>query len=435
MKAFKFFASAMLLSSVVYSQAIDTVLVRLKIENGNVVNVTTPLRKLDNISAFKGYPTQASPYGFFTYDFQIKQAVYNRFKAGRIDAQRFGQLSKAYRVDTAQLASKITRQELVVFSGIIGRQKVLICDLNADGDFSNDVQMSYDTALFRSKNLFSQAPIQSFDYEYAFRRSVINRSALFKIVPYVSGYSFVNPDDQLLTPYFCSVQVMAGSFSVGRQDYQVSLPTFMTDGSYAIRQEVRFGKADELPHKFDPKIWVGSSFNFDGRYFTLASLSELGDSLTVLVSEEKKEFGKRTGDRIVIPLAFEDVYGNATGPKRKKYTLLDFWGTWCGPCIAGLPKLKAFHEAHQDRISIVSIAYDRDPTRVKQFIEKQGMNRQSWQHKFESQTNGTSQDWGKMLEVSCFPTFMLVDTLTGEILFRDCSEDAISKIAALLEQK
>ncbi len=27
-----------------------------------------------------------------------------------------------------------------------------------------------------------------------------------------------------------------------------------------------------------------------------------------------------------------------------KYVLLDFWGSWCGPCMADVPKLKALHQ-------------------------------------------------------------------------------------------
>ena len=39
--------------------------------------------------------------------------------------------------------------------------------------------------------------------------------------------------------------------------------------------------------------------------------------------------------------------------------LLDFWGTWCGPCIAEIPTLKAAYARFRDRgFEIVGIDYE-----------------------------------------------------------------------------
>ncbi len=135
----------------------------------------------------------------------------------------------------------------------------------------------------------------------------------------------------------------------------------------------------------------------------------------------------------MVSLNFKDINGSLFQQNQaKKYTLLDFWGTWCGPCIAGLPKLKQFYEKYQDKITLISVAYDKDKDKVKHFIENKGMN---WLHKFESQDKSTADDWVKVLNVSCFPTFMLIDSESGEILLRDCGEDKLDKIANFLKNK
>ncbi|MEO0735071.1 MAG: TlpA disulfide reductase family protein [Bacteroidota bacterium] len=47
---------------------------------------------------------------------------------------------------------------------------------------------------------------------------------------------------------------------------------------------------------------------------------------------------------------------------RGGYVLLDFWGSWCGPCRRKSPELVRLHQALKDRLTIVSIAIERDST-------------------------------------------------------------------------
>ncbi|KAF5056582.1 Thiol-disulfide oxidoreductase ResA [anaerobic digester metagenome] len=41
-----------------------------------------------------------------------------------------------------------------------------------------------------------------------------------------------------------------------------------------------------------------------------------------------------------------------------KYLLLDFWSVGCAPCIAAFPEMKEIHEAHQDKLTVISISTD-----------------------------------------------------------------------------
>ena len=50
---------------------------------------------------------------------------------------------------------------------------------------------------------------------------------------------------------------------------------------------------------------------------------------------------------------------------KEKYVLLDFWGTWCGPCIKLIPDLKQLQKKYKDLV-IVSIAcYEKNEEDVK----------------------------------------------------------------------
>lgn len=56
---------------------------------------------------------------------------------------------------------------------------------------------------------------------------------------------------------------------------------------------------------------------------------------------------------------------------RGKYVLLDFWATWCRPCVAETPNLKAVYDTFgkDDRFMMVSLSLDADPSKAKKFMQ------------------------------------------------------------------
>jgi peroxiredoxin len=59
------------------------------------------------------------------------------------------------------------------------------------------------------------------------------------------------------------------------------------------------------------------------------------------------------------------------GSSSGKYQLVEFWATWCGPCIMVMPEIQAKHEKYGSRVAIMSIS-DEDPQTVKRFVEARG---------------------------------------------------------------
>ena len=53
-----------------------------------------------------------------------------------------------------------------------------------------------------------------------------------------------------------------------------------------------------------------------------------------------------------------------------RYVVLNFWATWCVPCIQEIPEIAAFHRAHPE-VAVIGVAQDADDAaKVKQFATK-----------------------------------------------------------------
>ncbi len=72
---------------------------------------------------------------------------------------------------------------------------------------------------------------------------------------------------------------------------------------------------------------------------------------------------------------------------RGKYVLLDFWATWCGPCVRQTPALKQIHERFGDdpRFVMIGLSLDKSTEDPRKYVEK---NRLPW-------VQGFLGDWAK----------------------------------------
>lgn len=91
-----------------------------------------------------------------------------------------------------------------------------------------------------------------------------------------------------------------------------------------------------------------------------------------------------------------------------KVLLLDFWATWCSPCVKGIPKLIKLNNKYKDRgMELIALSQDKSSDVVRQFVADKNINYHV------AIDNGTA-DW---YEVKGYPTMVVVDA-AGKIAWR-----------------
>ena len=110
---------------------------------------------------------------------------------------------------------------------------------------------------------------------------------------------------------------------------------------------------------------------------------------------------------------------------RGKLVLVDFWGTWCKPCVAELPKLKKLHDVLQAHgFEIVGVAMDNKKD-LEKFTEKTEL---PW----ENIIDGDGEICDKY-GIQAFPTTLLIDKEGKHVASNLHGQQLINELAGRLD--
>jgi thiol-disulfide isomerase/thioredoxin len=236
------------------------------------------------------------------------------------------------------------------------------------------------------------------------------------------------------TPESLDAAFQLGAMNYSMQDFDQAakyLGEFIGKADPSERQKLAFAH-----------FYLAESFRAAGKYddaegeykLILANYSDVNqrltsfveNNLTTLASERKIAVGGEP-----IAFAVKGLKGETLSPAafKGKVLLIDFWATWCGPCIAEMPNVKSVYKKfHSKGFEIVGISLDQSRDKLDAYIAQQGIE---WPQYFDGKW--WNNDVAAMYGIKSIPATLLVDR-QGKIRYKSLRghqlEAAVEKLVA-----
>ena len=135
------------------------------------------------------------------------------------------------------------------------------------------------------------------------------------------------------------------------------------------------------------------------------------------VAKQKAEAQSAAAKKQAPDFTLNDLQGKPLSLKslRGKYVVLDFWGSWCGWCIKGIPDMKKYYKKYNGKFEILGIDCNDTEDKWKAAVKQYEL---PWLHVYNPRSSNVLRDYG----IQGFPTKIIVGP-NGNIVKTIVGED------------
>ena len=106
---------------------------------------------------------------------------------------------------------------------------------------------------------------------------------------------------------------------------------------------------------------------------------------------------------------------------RGKFVLLDFWATWCAPCLNELPHLRKLSQSFSEKLQVIGLAHDH-PRSLEDFLKEQ-------EHKILYPNGVSAPKIEKAYGIVAWPTTFLIAP-NGKIIAKNLRGEKLGDLVA-----
>ena len=383
-----------------------------------------------------GLPDSLLAATLYTDNLQSEQHIYYGFKAGLMDSARYeGYMENGFIDEDLYTTEFVDQQIHIVVGKTADSSHVIIYDTDNDEDLSDEQAfvVSKDPSSTHWVAIEDALPEVEVSYELFDGSTIREATARIAVNPYIQlppgmpdlafvggrGYQtgYIDYKGQRYAWWVADASSKGAFTRMGTRiwfepielDEEIKRPK----EQYRLLSEAKANVLEEdieWPEGNFPAIEepyeMGDLLSLGGDYFTLEAIDPKGEYLT-LKPAEANNVGLRKG--LAAPDFEAITLDNSVvrlSDYRGKYVLIDFWGTWCGPCITEVPYLvDAYDSYSRDDFEILAVAND-SPDLVRDFVEKEGLE---WVQVVQEEGDPDTMSVLELYRIRGYPTTYLLD--------------------------
>lgn len=443
-----------LLPSSVFCQNADTLIVDLQITSGygpfffGFKNTSVVAKDSQD---FKGLESFGPKAMIWRFNVQNGLEYYKKFKSGTVTEEEFFQ-RMGEDVDMNNFTTDPVSSYIYFLVKRDSEEKIVVVDANHNLDFSDDQAFHFELDLeAKEKEIFTMSdprkgaeyrnslPTVLATYQYFYQGHHRSDSVWMKVNPFNSMIQSKDSLENKLRATLELYQYRSGSFELpdGRKmnigiSKGAANAFFSNIGSAMVIGNEGMPLPD-LKQDYEELVQFGEGYYAEPFLITPLRVHPLGESLIIEVKRMTEIPPKAFPGFQAPPMRLTDLNDNPFDLEdfRGEYVLLDFWGTWCGPCVAEIPILKeAYSSLPTDGWKFYGVAVDKNAEVVQNFVKEQSI---PWRQIFLSQRAEETQTFLSSYRIRSFPTYILIGP-DGTVLARGGGSDLENIISTLAEK-